>query len=179
MSAETSPLNPEPADPVDDFLDLETRKKRDPLHVLVFYALSLAVSIGGFACATWGYMIVRNAPFDKYSKKSQLESYETNFLGMQGVWILLGINVLWTAINLRLAFKGMQNELWPLNMVYDFGMWALLIAFGVMNMIFALWDRRLCDGGSQDEETYKKCDVEMFRLLVAELVAVNLGLLAA
>jgi hypothetical protein len=63
-------------------------------------------------------------------------------------------------------------------MVYDSLLWALLIAFGVLNMIGALWDRRLCDGW-KDEDTYAKCDVAMFQLLVVELVAVNLGLLVA
>ncbi len=63
-------------------------------------------------------------------------------------------------------------------MLYDFLIWALLIAFGVLNMVEMLWDRRLCDGW-REEEMYKKCDIAMFRLLVVELVAVNLGLLAA
>lgn len=57
-------------------------------------------------------------------------------------------------------------------------MCAMLIAFGVLNMVFMLWDRRLCDGW-EDNEVYKKCDIAMFRLLVVEMVAVNLGLLVA
>lgn len=184
MSTETSPLNPEPTDHDDDslslsLLDSEINKKRDPLYILIFYAFSLAVSVGGFGCAVWGYIIVRNAPFDEYHKKSERESYEKYFYGMQSIWVLLGINILWTALNLRLAFKGLQNELWPLNMAYDVLLWATLIAFGVLNMIEALWDRRLCDGHWKDEEMYKKCDIAMFQLLVVELVSVNLGLLAA
>lgn len=63
-------------------------------------------------------------------------------------------------------------------MIYDFLIWATLIAFGVLNMVQMLWDRRLCDGWN-DTEMYKKCDIVMFRLLVVEMVAVNLGLLAA
>jgi len=179
MSTETSPLNPEPTDPVDEYLDQERRKKRDPLYLLVFYSLSLAVSIGGFACATWGYIIVRTASFDEYSKQAMRDSYEKYFIGMESVWILLGVNVIWTALNLRAAFKGTNNELWPINMVYDFGIWGMLIAFGVLNMVEALWDRNLCSGHWQNEELYNKCDIEMFRLLVVELVAVNLGILAA
>jgi hypothetical protein len=57
-------------------------------------------------------------------------------------------------------------------------MWALLIAFGVLNMVFMLWDRRLCDG-HRDKEMYKKCDIAMLKLLVVEMVAVNMGLLVA
>ena len=70
-------------------------------------------------------------------------------------------------------------------MIYDFFLWATLIAFGVLNMIFMLWDRRLCDSlprqddGHRDKELYRKCDNAMFKLLVVELVAVNLGLLVA
>lgn len=63
-------------------------------------------------------------------------------------------------------------------MIYDFFLWALLIAFGVLNMVVMLWDRRLCDGWS-DEKMYALCDIAMFKLLVVELVAVNLGLLVA
>jgi hypothetical protein len=70
-------------------------------------------------------------------------------------------------------------------MMYDFLLWATLIAFGVLNMIEMLWDRRLCDGlprqgdPSRDRELYERCDEAMFRLLVVEMVAVNLGLLIA
>jgi len=45
-----------------------------------------------------------------------------------------------------------------------------------------LVDRRLCDGlggRNNDKALYDKCDAAMFRLLVVELVAVNLGLLVA
>jgi hypothetical protein len=70
-------------------------------------------------------------------------------------------------------------------MGYDFLLWATLIAFGVVNMVVALWDRRLCDGfprradGSEDRERERTCDAVSFMLLVVELVAVNLGLLIA
>ena len=75
--------------------------------------------------------------------------------------------------------------LFLLNMPYDVLLWAALIGFGVLNMVQMLWDRRLCDGlprgkdGLPDEELYRKCDEAMFRLLVVEMVAVNLGLLVA
>lgn len=76
------------------------------------------------------------------------------------------------------ACRNSQQFLWVLNIAYDFFLWALLIAFGVLNMVEMLWDRRLCDGW-KDKETYMKCDIAMFRLLVAEMVAVNLGILVA
>jgi len=85
--------------------------------------------------------------------------------------------MLWSFLNLRLALKGSQDTLWLLNMAYDFLIWALLIAFGVLNMVEALWDRRLCNG--LPDELDEKCDKAAFRLLVVELVAVNLGLLVA
>jgi hypothetical protein len=90
----------------------------------------------------------------------------------------LTINILWSGFNFFLACKGWQEYPWLLNMIYDFLMWALLIAFGVLNMVEMLSDRRMCDGWD-DTEMYKKCDEAMFRLLVVELVAVNLGLLVA
>jgi hypothetical protein len=89
------------------------------------------------------------------------------------------LNVLWTAFNFHLARKGKQGSIWQLNMLYDFFIWALLIAFGVLNMVQMLWDRRLCDGNGGNEELYARCDAAMFLLLVVELVAVNLGLLVA
>jgi len=48
-------------------------------------------------------------------------------------------------------------------------------------MVFILWDRRLCDGlsGKGKEDLYEKCNIQMFKLLVVELVAVNLGILVA
>jgi hypothetical protein len=65
-------------------------------------------------------------------------------------------------------------------MIHDFLMWALLIAFGVLNMVEILWDRRICNGwDDHDMEMYKKCDKANFRLLVVEMVAVNLGPLVA
>jgi hypothetical protein len=61
-------------------------------------------------------------------------------------------------------------------MFYEFIMRALLITFSVLNMVEMLWDRKMYDGWD-DTEMYKKCDKALFRLLVVELVAVNLGLL--
>lgn len=174
---ETSLLDPPQAD--DDAEDAGTQKTRDELYIRVFYALSLLASIGGFGCGVWGYIIVLKAPFDEYSKKTERQGYETNFTGMQSVLVFLGINIIWSTYNLRLALKGRQNDIWPLNMVYDFGIWGCIIAFGVLNMVMALWDRRLCDGWGDNKEVYKKCDIQMFRLLVVELVAINLGLLVA
>ena len=64
-------------------------------------------------------------------------------------------------------------------MLYDFLMWPSLIGFGALNIIEILWDRRLCDGWGGEGEVYRKCDVASFRLLVVQMVAVNLGMLAA
>ena len=76
--------------------------------------------------------------------------------------------------------RGKQNDISDLNTGYDFLIWVTLIAFGVLNMVTALWDRRLCDGWSnKDANMYDKCDIAQFRLLVVELVAVNLGLVVA
>jgi hypothetical protein len=61
-------------------------------------------------------------------------------------------------------------------MFYEFIMRALPITFSVLNMVEMLWDRKMYDGWD-DTEMYKKCDKAVFRLLVVELVAVNLGLL--
>ena len=76
--------------------------------------------------------------------------------------------------------KGKQNDISHLNSGYDFLIWAMLIAFGVMNMVDALWDRRLCGGWrNANRETFEKCEAAQFQLLVLELVAVSLGLLVA
>jgi len=148
----------------------------------VMYSLTCLVSISGLGCGLWGWYIARTAPFTKNgrAKPGVLEGYEDNFLGMQSVIVFLGINVLVTAANFHLALRGKQSYIWLLNMVYDFFIWALFIGFGVLNMVIALWDRRLCDGNSEeDRKNYEKCDTMMFRLLVVELVAINLGILAA
>lgn len=93
----------------------------------------------------------------------------------------LTANVLWTALNLCLAWKGVQTLMWAPNMIYDFLIWALLIAFGILNMVGMLGDRRLGDGwvGKDTKERHARCYIMMVRLLVVEMVAVNLGLLAA
>jgi hypothetical protein len=57
---------------------------------------------------------------------------------MNTVEILLAANTAWTYLNIRLASKGRQNSIGPLNMVFDFFIWALLIAFGVSNTVEAL-----------------------------------------
>ena len=191
-----------------DELELPPRRKtKDPLYIRILYCLSVIISIGGFGSAIWGYCIVITAPFDDYSKKTRREGYEKHFYGMQSVVILvivkstptyvqwevilrvaqLFVNILWSGLNFHQALKGRQlsPSLWLLNPVYDFFLWALLIAFGVLNMVEMLWDRRLCDflpggeDGQPDKELYRKCDKAMFRLLVVEMVAVNLGLLVA
>jgi len=193
-TSETEPLNPtalEEADPElnpysDDALDIldpdnpHRKKRRDPLYILIIYGISLIVSTGGIGSAIWGYCIVITAPFDKYGKRMELDSYRY-FWGMQSVLILLSVNILWSGMNFYLAFKGRQSTavLFLLNPIYDFFLWALLIAFGVLNMVEMLWDRRLCDGLAPDKELYRKCDEAMLRLLVVEMVAVNLGLLVA
>ena len=199
--SETEPLNPghsEDANPDFDPYSNDARdsiedelpslkKRRDPLYILILYGMSFVVSLGGLGCALWGYSIVLTAPFDKYGKKMELESYQY-FLGMQSVIIFLSVNILWSGLNFFLASKGLQMAsavLFLLNPIYDFFLWALLIAFGVLNMVEMLWDRRLCDDlprgedGHPDKELYQKCDGAMLRLLVVEMVAVNLGLLVA
>lgn len=67
-------------------------------------------------------------------------------------------------------------------MLYDFLIWATLIAFGVLNMVEMLVDQRMCydlPGGDESGEQYRKCDDAMHLLLVVEMVTVNLGLLVA
>lgn len=85
-------------------------------------------------------------------------------------------------MNLYFLRKGNRtySDISDFNSGYDFLIWATLIAFGVLNMVTALWDRRLCDGwGREDKEMREQCDDAQYNLLVVELVAVNLGLLIA
>jgi hypothetical protein len=92
---ESEPLNPGGPQDSHDLeheardIDFQANPPRDPLHILILYALSCALSIGGVGCGIWGYSIVRTAPFDKYSKKMERESYESNFLGMQSVIVFV------------------------------------------------------------------------------------------
>ena len=69
----------------------------------------------------------------------------------------------------------MMDKIWTWSSLNNLK--GCLISFGILNMTMAVWDRRLCDRWGDNEEVYKKCDVQMFRLLVVELVAINLGLL--
>lgn len=94
---ESEPLNPggsqDSHDIEDEARDIDFNAKfhppRDALHILILYALSCTLSIGGFGCGIWGYSIVRTAPFDEYSKKMERASYESNFLGMQSVLVFV------------------------------------------------------------------------------------------
>jgi hypothetical protein len=180
MLKETLSATPEHVDHDDDTLatDIEIWKRKDPLYIFIFYWLSHGLSIGGLGCAVWGYIIVITAPFVEDRRGIQRDRYETKMLGLSTVVGLLATNILWTSFNLRLASKGRQNRIWLLNMMYDTFISVLLIAFGVVNMARVLWDRTLCDG-IQDQEVYKICGVAMFRLLIVELLAVNLGILIA
>ncbi|KAH6684698.1 hypothetical protein B0J14DRAFT_17503 [Halenospora varia] len=157
--------------------DAQARQKQ-PLYIFIAYSLSCAISAGGAGMALWGYHIVLTSPFDENSKERERDSYETFFWGMQSIIIFLMINTLYTLLNLHLARKRNREIIWPLNILYDLLVWASLIGFGVFNMLMMLLDRRLCDGWN-DEVMYKKCDIAMFKLLVVEMVAVNLGLLVA
>ena len=54
--------------------------------------------------------------------------------------------------------KGKYNKISDLNTGYDFLLSATLIAFRVLNIVKALWGRRLCDGwGNEDaaSETFR------------------------
>jgi len=103
MAEEIDPLNPasledeESAFNDDDTAieDFEPPEKlpRDPLYILIFYGLSFLVSVGGFVCCIWGWRIALTAPFDDDSKKTQRESYEKYFIGMQSVVILVSATI--------------------------------------------------------------------------------------
>ncbi|KAG8623750.1 hypothetical protein KVT40_008726 [Elsinoe batatas] len=160
--------------------DLPRRlKQHDPLYVKIFYTLSLFCSIVALISAGIGFSIVRRNVFDDYAQRQQWESYTSQPLGMLTPIIILFMNALWTLYNLVCAFRGLQHRLWVLNTIYDFLLWPSLIGFGVLNTIMALWDRRLCDGQRREGVTYEECDAAMLKLLVVELVAVNVGMLIA
>jgi hypothetical protein len=61
-------------------------------------------------------------------------------------------------------------------MPYDLLIFALLIGFGILELIQVLCDRRLCDE-LENDLNYRECDEEMFRLLVVEISAISFGLL--
>lgn len=88
-----------------DILELDTPEKpRDPLYVLIFYGLSLLVSIGGLGCGLWGFVITSTGPFGKDSRNEHLENYLQNFLGMQSVLVLVYTRVSFhTLVRLMLA----------------------------------------------------------------------------
>jgi hypothetical protein len=180
MSAGTLSATPKHVDNVDEMLttEIEIRKKKDPLYIFIFYWLSHGLSISGLSCAMWGYIIIITAPFVEDRREIQRDGYDTKMLGLNTVVGLLAANIMWTSFNLHLASKGRQNRIWLLNMMYDVFIFVLLIAFGVVNIARVLWDRTLCDG-IQDQEVYKICGIAMFRLLIVELLAVNLGILIA
>ncbi|KAF4554154.1 Hypothetical protein D9617_5g070310 [Elsinoe fawcettii] len=154
-------------------------KQRDPLYVKIFYGFSLLCSIVALVSAAWGFRLVCLDVFDEYAQREEWNSYTKHPWGMLTPIILLSINATWSAFNLYRAFHNTQHRLWPLNTIYDFFLWPLLIAAGVINTIFALWDRRLCDGERREGVTYGECDAVMLQLLVVELVAVNIGCLIA
>ena len=82
-------LSPNSDDHWDETLALPKPRERDPLYIFVFYGLSFVVSVTGLICALWGYGIILGAPFDAGSKKEQRAGYETRFLGMMSVVILV------------------------------------------------------------------------------------------
>jgi hypothetical protein len=67
------------------------RKKRGPLHILILYGLSFVASVGGIGAALWGYTITLSGPLDEYQRKQHRESYETVFMGMKSVVILVRV----------------------------------------------------------------------------------------
>ncbi|KAM3074552.1 hypothetical protein ACMFMG_007982 [Clarireedia jacksonii] len=187
-SSETAPLNPsrdlEAGDPDLDFYNdsinrMETSKQRNGNNSLCFrilYGFSLSASFSGLVILMLAYITILKAPFDKRSKQSERESYESKFLGMQSIVVFLSVNTLYTALNLYMARKGRLELLAVLNMPYDLCIFAALIGFGILELIQVLWDRRLCDGW-EDSDMYNKCDSVMFYLLVVEIAAISFGLL--
>ncbi|KAG9241685.1 hypothetical protein BJ878DRAFT_215388 [Calycina marina] len=158
-----------------------TKTRAPPVHVFVLYGLSWVVSVAGLACCAYGYAIAISGPFDEGAREKERQSYEANFFGMKSIWVFLLTNILYTGLNLTIAFRGTQARLCFLNMVYDFFFCALLITFGVLNMVEMLWDRRLCDGLVEEGrgDLYTDCDAQMFEMLLVELLATNFGLLVA
>lgn len=81
-----------------DSIEMNTPPKKDPLHILILYGLSFVVSLGGLTAAIAGYVITITAPLDKENKKWHRQSYETNFLEMQSIVVLVGPSIFSPAI---------------------------------------------------------------------------------
>lgn len=90
--------------------------------------------------------------------------------------------MIWTAFSLEIARRGRQSNIWFLNLVYDFTIWGLLLAFGILIVVMVAShmgdvDQQLCDG--KNRGVYALCDAMMFQLLAAQLVMSSLGFLIA
>lgn len=81
--------NPPEDDSYDMLREDQQKKTRDPLYIIILYATSLLVSIGGLGAGIWGYCIVVTGPLDEYSKKVERAGYEKYFWGMQSVVVLV------------------------------------------------------------------------------------------
>lgn len=64
-------------------------RKRDPLRILITYGLACSLSFLGLCVALAGYIMTVKSPFDKQSKKQHRAGYESNFLGMQSIVVLV------------------------------------------------------------------------------------------
>jgi hypothetical protein len=183
----------------DSIQRMESSKHRNSSNSLCFrilYGISLSASASGLVIFMLAYTMIRTGPFDKDSKRRERAAYESDFLGRLSlvvfvcpkyirtsgkIWLMkhlqLGVNALYTTLNLNMARKGRLDILVPLNMPYDLLMFASLIGFGILELIQVLWERRMCDGWDDDAK-YRECDSEMFRLLVVEISAISFALLA-
>ncbi|KAF2147629.1 hypothetical protein K461DRAFT_325325 [Myriangium duriaei CBS 260.36] len=157
---------------------MSRENQRDPLHVIVLYDISIFVSCGSLIAAAYGYSIVRSEVFPPVEQRQLYARYSKSPVEMFGLILFLVFNALWCGYNVRLAFRGRQHSLWGFNMLYDLFLWAFLLGTGVFNTIVVLLDRRLCDSLGDGEE-YDVCEAALFKLMVGELVAVNMGMLVA
>jgi hypothetical protein len=65
------------------------KQRRDPLYLLIIYGLSTILSVAAISCVIWGYTVVSSNPFDEWANKSEHESYEESFFGMQSIVFLV------------------------------------------------------------------------------------------
>jgi hypothetical protein len=86
------------------------------------------------------------------------------------------MNAFWSTFNFYVAAKTWREYIWLLNIVCDLFMSVSLVTFGVINMTRMLLDHVACDG-SGNKEMEKKCDAALLQILIAEMIAINLGFL--
>ncbi|KAF2761324.1 hypothetical protein EJ05DRAFT_473847 [Pseudovirgaria hyperparasitica] len=186
-SSTNKPLPPRPppsrtvsfADTDDEYIySTQDNSYQTPQYVYIIYTLSIACSVASVGCFLVAMYIAHHIPFAN-EWTQQTDRYGE--LGVREMMILGGVNAAWTGFNLRMARQNTYFRLVVLNSMYDFLIWAALLAFAILVYLVELLDRdNMCWNSNVPRDRVGECEYFSEQILLPlDLTGAGLPMLVA